>query len=129
VDLYPHHTGIAKVLKSYYSNLRPSEFHVNFLLTSNDCIAMIAAIVSTLTALMGDRAMTGAVFGVPNAVHTYDEEAWLKTIDVNLHGVFRVSKTVVPLMTDGGGCQFNRRSGVCRGRRQPGGGHNHHPAQ
>ena len=44
----------------------------------------------------------GAVFGVPNAIHTYDEGAWLKTIDVNLHGVFRVSKALVPLMTEGG---------------------------
>jgi NAD(P)-dependent dehydrogenase (short-subunit alcohol dehydrogenase family) len=41
----------------------------------------------------------GASFGVPNAVHTYDEAAWLATVDVNLHGVFRVSKAVVPLMT------------------------------
>ena len=44
----------------------------------------------------------GAVFGVPNAIHTYDEDAWLKTIDVNLHGVFRVSRALVPLMTEGG---------------------------
>ncbi len=44
----------------------------------------------------------GAVFGVPSALHTYDEGAWLKTIDVNLHGVFRVSKALVPLMTEGG---------------------------
>ena len=44
----------------------------------------------------------GATFGVPNAIHTYDEAAWLKTIDVNLHGVFRVSKALVPLMTSGG---------------------------
>ena len=44
----------------------------------------------------------GAVFGVPNAIHTYDEGAWLKSIDVNLHGVFRVSKALVPLMTEGG---------------------------
>jgi NAD(P)-dependent dehydrogenase (short-subunit alcohol dehydrogenase family) len=41
----------------------------------------------------------GAVFGVPNAIHTYDEDAWLKTIDVNLHGVFRVSRALIPLMT------------------------------
>jgi NAD(P)-dependent dehydrogenase (short-subunit alcohol dehydrogenase family) len=41
----------------------------------------------------------GASFGVPNAVHTYDESAWMKTIDVNLHSVFRVSKALVPLMT------------------------------
>jgi len=49
----------------------------------------------------------GTVFGVPNAVHTYDEDAWMKTIDVNLHGVFRVSKAIVPLMTAGGGCIIN----------------------
>jgi len=49
----------------------------------------------------------GTVFGVPNAIHTYDEDAWLKTIDVNLHGVFRVCKAIVPLMTDGGGCIIN----------------------
>jgi len=40
----------------------------------------------------------GASFGVPNAVHTYDEDAWMKTIDVNLHGVFRVSRAVLPMM-------------------------------
>jgi len=40
----------------------------------------------------------GAVFGAPSTVHDYDEAAWLKTIDVCLHGVFRVSKAVVPLM-------------------------------
>ena len=49
----------------------------------------------------------GTVLGVPNAVHTYDEEAWLKTVDVNLHGVFRVSKAVVPLMTATGGTIIN----------------------
>ena len=49
----------------------------------------------------------GTVFGVPNAIHTYDEGAWLKTIDVNLHGVFRVCKAMVPLMTAGGGCIIN----------------------
>ena len=49
----------------------------------------------------------GTVFGVPNALHTYDEDAWMKTIDVNLHGVFRVSKAMVPLMTAGGGCIIN----------------------
>ena len=49
----------------------------------------------------------GTVFGVPNAIHTYDQDAWMKTIDVNLHGVFRVSKAIVPLMTDSGGCIIN----------------------
>ncbi len=49
----------------------------------------------------------GTVLGVPNAVHTYDEDAWLKTVDVNLHGVFRVSKAVVPLMMETGGTIIN----------------------
>jgi NAD(P)-dependent dehydrogenase (short-subunit alcohol dehydrogenase family) len=40
----------------------------------------------------------GASFGVPAAVHTYDENAWMKTIDINLHGVFRVSRAMLPLM-------------------------------
>lgn len=40
----------------------------------------------------------GASLGVPNAVHTYDEGAWMKTIDINLHGVFRVTRAVLPLM-------------------------------
>ncbi|MCX8122638.1 MAG: SDR family oxidoreductase [Spirochaetes bacterium] len=44
----------------------------------------------------------GATFGVPSAIHTYDEQAWLKTIDVNLHGTFRVSRAIVPLMKNGG---------------------------
>ena len=49
----------------------------------------------------------GTVLGVPNAVHTYDEDAWMRTVDVNLHGVFRVSKAVVPLMMDTGGTIIN----------------------
>ncbi len=40
----------------------------------------------------------GASFGVPAAVHTYDETAWMRTVDVNLHGVFRVSKAMLPHM-------------------------------
>lgn len=52
----------------------------------------------------------GTVFGVPNAIHTYDESDWLKTIDVNLNGVFRVSKALVPLMMETGGCVINMAS-------------------
>jgi NAD(P)-dependent dehydrogenase (short-subunit alcohol dehydrogenase family) len=40
----------------------------------------------------------GVALGSPSPVHLYNEEAWLKTIDVNLHGTFRVSKALVPLM-------------------------------
>jgi len=41
----------------------------------------------------------GASFGAPSPVQTYNEEAWMKTIDVNLHGTFRVSRAVLPMMT------------------------------
>jgi NAD(P)-dependent dehydrogenase (short-subunit alcohol dehydrogenase family) len=41
----------------------------------------------------------GAAFGVPNAVITYSEAEWLRTVDVNLHGTFRVSKALAPLMS------------------------------
>ena len=52
----------------------------------------------------------GTVLGVPNAVHTYDEDAWMRTIDVNLHGVYRVSKAIVPLMLPVGGNVINMAS-------------------
>lgn len=40
----------------------------------------------------------GASFGVPNTVLSYDETAWIKTIEVNLFSVFRLSRAVIPLM-------------------------------
>jgi NAD(P)-dependent dehydrogenase (short-subunit alcohol dehydrogenase family) len=40
----------------------------------------------------------GASFGVPNSILSYNEEDWIKTVDVNLFGVFRISKAVIPLM-------------------------------
>ena len=49
----------------------------------------------------------GTVLGVPNAIHTYDEIAWMKTFDVNLHGVFRMSQVIVPLMMGAGGSIIN----------------------
>jgi NAD(P)-dependent dehydrogenase (short-subunit alcohol dehydrogenase family) len=52
----------------------------------------------------------GATFGVPNAVHTYDEEAWMKTIDVNLHSVFRVTRALLPFMLEHGGSIINTAS-------------------
>lgn len=52
----------------------------------------------------------GASFGVPNAVHTYDEDAWMKTIDVNLHSVFRVTRAVLPMMFGRQGSIINTAS-------------------
>ena len=40
----------------------------------------------------------GASFGVPNTVMSYDEAAWIKTIEVNLFSVFRISRAIIPLM-------------------------------
>jgi NAD(P)-dependent dehydrogenase (short-subunit alcohol dehydrogenase family) len=40
----------------------------------------------------------GASFGVPNTVLSYDERDWMRTVDVNLFSVFRISRAVIPLM-------------------------------
>lgn len=52
----------------------------------------------------------GASFGVPNTVQFYEEWAWMKTIDVNLHGVFRVSRAILPLMAGKPGSIINTAS-------------------
>lgn len=44
----------------------------------------------------------GAAIGVPAEFRNYDEAAWMRTIDINLHGVFRVSRAVLPMMGEGG---------------------------
>ena len=49
----------------------------------------------------------GTVFGVPNAIHTYDEGAWMRTIDINLNGVYRVSRAIIALMLEKGGAIIN----------------------
>lgn len=79
--------------------------------TSNESIARMVGEATGLTGrieVLCNNA--GASFGVPNAVHTYDEAAWMKTIDVNLHSVFRVSRAVLPLMTASGGSIVNTAS-------------------
>jgi NAD(P)-dependent dehydrogenase (short-subunit alcohol dehydrogenase family) len=40
----------------------------------------------------------GASFGVPNTFLNYSETEWIKTVDVNLFSVFRMSRAVIPLM-------------------------------
>jgi len=76
--------------------------------TRNDTIVKMAdAIKEQFSAIDILCNNAGTVFGVPNAVHTYPEDAWLKTIDVNLHGVFRVSRAIIPLMMKNGGCIIN----------------------
>ena len=52
----------------------------------------------------------GADFGVPSEVHNYDETEWMKSMNVNLHGAFRVSKMVIPLMLGRKGSIINTSS-------------------
>lgn len=49
----------------------------------------------------------GASFGVPSDLATYDEEAWIKTIDVNLFGVFRITRALLPLVSGEKGSIIN----------------------
>jgi len=97
--------GLAAELSDAF-NIRSSALELD--VTQNQTVeGMAAALKSefgTLDILCNNA---GAVFGVPNAIHTYPEDAWLKTIDVNLHGFFRVSKAVVPLMLPKGGSIVN----------------------
>ena len=52
----------------------------------------------------------GASFGVPSPVVAYDETAWMKTIDVNLHSVFWVTRACLPMLMQGGGVVVNTAS-------------------
>jgi len=84
---------------------------VNLDVTDSDSIArMVDAVAKRFEKIQILVNNAGASFGVPNAVHTYDETAWMKTIDVNLHGVFRVSRALLPLMILEGGTIINTAS-------------------
>lgn len=84
---------------------------VNLDVTNPDSIArMVDALAKRFEKIQILVNNAGASFGVPNAVHTYDETAWMKTIDVNLHGVFRVSRALLPLMILEGGTIINTAS-------------------
>lgn len=52
----------------------------------------------------------GVTFGVPSTVMDYDEALWLKTVDINLTGVFRVSRAIAPLMFGKAGSIINTAS-------------------
>jgi NAD(P)-dependent dehydrogenase (short-subunit alcohol dehydrogenase family) len=84
---------------------------VNLDVTDSQSIAaMVAAVSERFAKIQILVNNAGATFGVPNAVHTYDETAWMKTMDVNLHGVFRVSRALLPLMILDGGTIVNTAS-------------------
>lgn len=57
----------------------------------------------------------GTVFGAPSTVVNYDEESWMKTMDVNLHGVLRVSKKFYPEIAKRKGAIVNVASTAGKG--------------
>jgi len=57
---------------------------VNVDVTNNDTIEkMMTSIRNSFERIDILCNNAGATFGVPNGIHTYDETAWMKTIDVN----------------------------------------------
>lgn len=52
----------------------------------------------------------GASFGVPSTILDYEETAWIKTMEVNLFSVFRVSRAVIPMMLGRPGSIINTAS-------------------
>jgi NAD(P)-dependent dehydrogenase (short-subunit alcohol dehydrogenase family) len=70
--------------------------------TDNDTIRLMAETIKSqfgkVDILINNA---GASFGVPNSFLYYDEAAWMKTIDVNLHSIFRVSRALIPMMPPG----------------------------
>ncbi|MBI9085511.1 MAG: SDR family oxidoreductase [Desulfobacterales bacterium] len=84
------------------------DYHVRTLAVDLDVTdpASIAGMVETASARFDGIDVlinnAGAAIGVPAEFRNYDEAAWMKTIDINLHGVFRVSRAILPLMAGGG---------------------------
>ncbi len=100
-------TGTQEEMEELAQELR-EEFKIRTLavpvdVTDNDSIrTMVEAVKDCFNRIEILCNNAGASFGVPNTVQYYEERAWMKTIDVNLHGAFRVSRAVLPLMT---GCR------------------------
>ena len=102
---------MADIASEIAQTYRVDTMAVNLDVTNPDSIArMVKAIAERFGKIHILVNNAGASFGVPNAVHTYDETAWMKTIDVNLHGVFRVSRGLIPLMILEGGVIVNTAS-------------------
>ncbi len=80
-------------------------------ITSADSIAHAMALIKDKfkrVDILVNNAGTAA--GAPNPVVSYNEDAWLKTMDVNLHGTFRMTRAAVPLMAGRPGSIINMAS-------------------
>jgi len=95
--------GMRKEMEEIASSLaerfKVKTLTVDLDVTSNDSIQSMFQTVKEkfdrIDALFNNA---GASFGAPSPAHLYSEEGWMKTIDVNLHGTFRVSKALLPMM-------------------------------
>ncbi len=99
---------MSEIVEGFQSEFGVKAVSVGFDVTDNESIkAALDKIESDFPQIDVLCNNAGASFGVPNAVHTYDEAAWMKTIDVNLHSVFKVTRAVLPKMMTNGGTIVN----------------------
>ncbi len=76
------------------------------------CLAMAAEIKIHFPVVHILCNNAGVSLGTGKAVHMYDEKTWVDALDVNLTGMFRVSKAIIPMMTEGGSIiNMSSRSG------------------
>ncbi len=97
-------TGLRKEMESLAGSLKEKHgvqtLAVDLDVTRNDSLQQMMEKIKERFDCIGTLVNNaGASFGAPSSVHAYDEEAWMKTIEVNLHGTFRVSRAVLPMMT------------------------------
>lgn len=89
-----------EIARSLAEKYKVETLAVNLDVTRNDSIqAMVHAVQVRFERVDVLVNNAGTSFGAPSPAHAYNEDAWMKTIDVNLHGTFRMSKAVLPLMT------------------------------
>lgn len=90
---------MAEIAKSLKEEFAVNAVSVNLDVTDRESIRnMVSSVKDCFSSIDILCNNAGASFGVPNAVHTYDEDAWMRTIDVNLHSVFRITRAVLPMM-------------------------------
>jgi NAD(P)-dependent dehydrogenase (short-subunit alcohol dehydrogenase family) len=66
------------------------------------CLAMAEKIRESFPAVHILCNNAGVSLGAGLPMHACDEKTWTDALNVNLSGMFRVSKAVIPLMTEGG---------------------------
>ena len=99
----PVPTGTREEMETIAADLG-KRFGVNAFAAETDVTdsASVAAMAERLRSRCGHVHIlvnnAGTSFGVPADILTYDEAAWIRTVDVNLLSVFRVSRAILPLM-------------------------------